>query len=252
MKTYIGLIALMIGIGTPARADTLQLVSGGAVEPGLRAAVKTFEAESGDTIGFRFATGPEIRALIASGTGADMVIAPADVADDMIKAAKLSPHVEPVGRAGIGVAVRSGIKAPDVSTLASLVKAMNEADEIDYNVATTGLVLHDRLEKLGLLAQIEPKAKRFPNGEAVVAHLSELHSGYQIGFGAITEIKLFATKGVTYVGPVPAELQKYTTYVAAAMPGKAALPVATRFMTFLASARSKAIFAAAGVDQVQP
>lgn len=251
MMKCLGLAALCIAAATPAWADPLQLVSGGAVEPGLRAAVRAFEADGKDTVAFRFATGPEIRALIASGTGADMVIAPAEVADDMVKAGRLAPGTQPVGRAGIGVAVRAGVKAPDVSSLASLKAAMDAADEIDYNVATTGLVLRDRFQKLGILDKVEAKAKHFPNGEEVVKHLSTLHSGSQIGFGAITEIKLFATKGVTYVGPVPAELQKYTTYVAAALAGKDTLPAATRFKAFLASAKSRAIFEKAGVEPAQ-
>jgi molybdate transport system substrate-binding protein len=246
------LLAFAMGMALPAQAETLELVSGGAVEPGLRPAVAAFEKESGDTVHFRFATGPEIKALIASGTGADMVIAPEAVATEMAGSGKLAPGTEPVGRVGIGVAVRSGVKAPDVSTLASLTAAMKAADEIDYNVATTGLVLRDRFGKLGLLDMVEAKAQHFPNGEEVVKHLSGLHAGNQIGFGAITEIKLFATKGVTYVGPVPAELQKYSTYVAAAMPGKADQPSVVRFMRFLASPRAKAIFVAAGVDQPKP
>ena len=42
--------------------------------------------------------------------------------------------------------------------------------------------------------------------------------GKEIGFGAITEIKLYEVKGqFKLVGPLPADVQNYTSYNAALM-----------------------------------
>ncbi len=50
------------------------------------------------------------------------------------------------------------------------------------------------------------------------------------------------------VGPLPAEVQNYTSYAAAPMTGTPGADHARDFLRFLATAQSKALFAAAGVD----
>ena len=39
----------------------------------------------------------------------------------------------------------------------------------------------------------------------------------RVGFGAITEILLYKDKGLRYIGPLPAEIQNYTSYTASVM-----------------------------------
>jgi molybdate transport system substrate-binding protein len=72
--------------------------------------------------------------------------------------------------------------------------------------------------------------------------------GNEIGFGAITEIKLFEPKGLKLVGPLPADLQNYTTYAAALMAGAPSPQAAKAFLAFLGSAQAKQAFAAGGVE----
>ncbi len=72
--------------------------------------------------------------------------------------------------------------------------------------------------------------------------------GNEIGFGAITEIKLFESKGLKLVGPLPAEVQNYTSYAAALMANAPAPDAAKALLAFLATGEAKQAFAAAGVD----
>ena len=73
-------------------------------------------------------------------------------------------------------------------------------------------------------------------------------AGNEIGFGAITEIKLFEPKGLKLVGPLPAEVQNYTSYAAALMTGAPSPQAAKAFLAFLGSAEAKQAFAAAGIE----
>ena len=74
--------------------------------------------------------------------------------------------------------------------------------------------------------------------------------GNEIGFGAITEIKLYEGKGLQYVGPLPAEVQNYTSYDAAMMTGGTAATedFAREVLKHMATPASKAIFVKAGVE----
>ena len=57
----------------------------------------------------------------------------------------------------------------------------------------------------------KPKTTRYPDGAAVIEHVIR-GKGNEIGFGAITEIRLYEPKGCALVGPLPADVQNYTSY----------------------------------------
>jgi molybdate transport system substrate-binding protein len=72
--------------------------------------------------------------------------------------------------------------------------------------------------------------------------------GNELGFGAITEIKLFEPKGLRLVGPLPPDIQNYTTYGAALMSNAPSADAAQAFLTYLATPEARQIFAAAGIE----
>jgi molybdate transport system substrate-binding protein len=73
-------------------------------------------------------------------------------------------------------------------------------------------------------------------------------TGNQIGFGAITEIKMYTSKGLTLVGPLPAEVQNYTNYEAVVMSGATAGDASRAVLKLLATPAGKATFVSAGVE----
>ena len=76
---------------------------------------------------------------------------------------------------------------------------------------SSGIYLTGLFDKLGIAADIKPKAKLKQGG--YVADL--IASGEaELGLHQISEI--LPVKGVKLVGPLPAEIQNYTTYAAAA------------------------------------
>ena len=68
----------------------------------------------------------------------------------------------------------------------------------------------------------------------------------EIGFGATTVIIENAANGLLYAGPLPEEIQNFTTY-AAASTGNAG-DVAREFLRYLAAPAAKGIIAAAGIQ----
>ena len=72
--------------------------------------------------------------------------------------------------------------------------------------------------------------------------------GNEIGFGAITEIKMYTSKGLKLVGPLPADVQNYTSYDAALMNGAPNAEAAKAVLKQLATSVAKATFTAAGIE----
>ena len=176
----------------------------------------------------------------------DVVIAPPAVIADFAATGKLTDARAHVGRVGMGVAVRGGAPLPDMSTPEALRRSVLGAQSLVFNRASTGLYLEGLLRKMDVYAQVESKTTRYPDGAAVMEHVIR-GTGNEIGFGAITEILLYQGKGLTFVGPVPAEVQNYTSYTAAPLASGTQQALAQQLVAFLSGPVGKPLFVAAGV-----
>ncbi len=228
-------------------AAEIRVLSAGAIEPGLRAAVAAFQKETRREVKTTFNTAPQIQKRIGSGETWDVVIAPAAVIEEFAKAGKVERERVTVGKVGMGVAVRPGTPVPDISNVEALRQSVLDAESLVFNRASTGLYFENLLKKMGIFDKIESKTTRYPDGASVMQHVLK-GKGKEIGFGPITEILLYREKGLKLVGPLPAGAQNYTSYTAVPMTG-ASNPEAARELTgYLGSPAGKASFVAAGVE----
>jgi molybdate transport system substrate-binding protein len=235
-------------ISGPALAAQIDIISAGAVEPGVVAVADAFRKETGTEVRIKFATAPAIQQRIGGGETADVVIAPPAVIEDLAKAGKLDGSGRAaVGRVGVGVVVRNGAAKPDVSSADALKRILLNADTVVYNKASTGLYLEKLFERLGVGAEVKAKESRYPDGAAVMEHVIK-GKGNEIGFGAITEISLYRDKGAQFAGPLPPDAQNYTSYAAAPSAAPANRDGAAAFVKFLATPAARAALLAKGVE----
>ena len=236
----------------PQHALELRVLSAGAVEPGMRPALAAFERESGHVVRIEFAAAPALRAALRAPPAADVIVVPQGVVDELAATGALDGARAPIGRVGIGVAVRPGVAAPDIGSADALRAALIDAEHVVYNRASTGIYVEKMLQWLGVDDVVRPKSERVADGASVMRRLLAGTSAREFGLGALTEIALFADQGVRLVGPLPDALQNYTTYVA--LPWPAVKPEApgradavAALMRSLVSAPARALFAHAGI-----
>jgi molybdate transport system substrate-binding protein len=247
MRFKLGLLFAAVAITTGTAAD-LTVLSAGAVESAVRKLAKHYEREFSRDVEVTFGTGPEITSRLSAGVGADVLIAPVSV---MAKAAKsgkviIDTQVE-VARVGVGIAVRRGAAVPAVDSVNALKDALVRAESIVYNEASTGQYLDKLFGRIGVLDQLKPKTTRYVSAAQVMEHVIR-GKGNEIGFGPITEIRDYGPKGLTFVGPLPSDVQHYTTYVAAVMTEARAPDAGRDFVRYLTSAAAQRTFAATGVE----
>jgi len=236
---------LLCAFAGSTMAAEIKVLSAGAVEPGLRAAADAYAKQSGNEVKIIFNTAPEIRKRVGAGETFDVVIAPPAALDEF--AGKISADRVALGRVGLGVAVRPGAEVPDISSTERLRASVLAADSIVFNRASTGIYLENLFKKMSIYDQILPKTTRYPDAGAVMEHVLK-GKGKEIGFGPVTEILLHRDKGLKLVGPLPADIQNYTSYSATAMTSAANAELAKAFVRYLGSPESKALLVAAGVD----
>jgi molybdate transport system substrate-binding protein len=241
-----GAAIAMVFLNCAAGAE-VKVLSAGALEPGMKAAAAEFQKASGHAVKITFNTAPQIRKRIGDGEVYDVVVAPPAVIDEFSKAAKLAQDRANVGRVGMGVAVRPGAPAPDISSAEALKKSVLDADSLVFNRASTGIYLENLLKKMGVYDQVEKKTIRYDDAAAVMEHVLK-GKGREIGFAPITEILLHRDRGLRLVGPLPAEVQNYTSYAGGVMTGAPSATAAQEFVRYLATPEAKKIFTAAGIE----
>jgi molybdate transport system substrate-binding protein len=147
----------------------------------------------------------------------------------------------------VGMVVRAGAAKPDISTVDAFKRTLVAAQSVGYSDSGSGTYLSTTLfPKLGLADQIAGKSRKVrgpPSGESVAAVVAR--GEVEIGFQQVSE--LIHTPGVTFVGPIPAELQPGFSF-AAAMTSTAKQPeAALALIRFLASPEAASTIVKAGL-----
>lgn len=195
-------------LAAPALAQApLTLLSGGALEPPLHAALALWP---GPPPAVTFNTAPAIAARLAAGERPDVLLAP------LATFTPLGITPTTLGGVSVGVALREGAPEPGITDEASFRAAVLAADALIFNRASTGLYMDRLFARLGLTEAIAGKSVRFPDGDAVLRRVAS-GQGREIGFAAVTEILLFRGRGVRLAPPLPAALGNATQYGAAAL-----------------------------------
>ena len=246
MRLLAGLLFSVLG-GTAMAVD-IRVVSAGAVEPGLAKLAEQYRLETKNRVRIQFGTAPQLERRLNVGEPADVLIAPHGLMSDQLRRGKVeSEGLLVIGRVGVGVAVRASSPEPDIADLDRFKQSLLSADSIVYNQASTGLYLEKLFDLLGIGEQLKPKTVRYVNGAQVLEHLIG-GRGSEIGFGAITEIRMFEPKGLKFVGPLPAQVQNSTAYSAGVMTDAPSADVAREFVRYLGTPAAKEAFAAAGIE----
>jgi len=250
MRRFLCAALLVAGV-TVASAAEVQVMSAGALEAGLATVVAQYTRATGSRPGdvqIAFGTGPQLAARLTAGMAADVLIAPAAVVDQAVKDRLVYVETKlDIGKVGVGLTVRTDARVPNIATAEAVKQAVMNADAIIYNEGSSGLYIEKLFDQMGLAALLKAKGQRYVNGAEVLERIIS-GTGNEIGFGAITEIKMYESRGARFVGPLPTAIQNYTTYVAVQMIAAPSAEGAIDFLGYLASPVAKRLFSATGVE----
>jgi molybdate transport system substrate-binding protein len=186
---------------------------------------------------------------IEGGETFDLAVITPGVLDQLAGKGKVAADTKKVlSRVAIGVMVRPGAKLPDISSVDAFKRALIEAKSIAYidpaSGGSSGIYLDKLFEKWGMADQIRAKAKLKRGG--YVADL--LVSGEaELGIHQISEI--VPVKEVVLVGPLPAEIQNYTTYAGAVSATARDAAAAKAFLDLLAGPSGAAVLREKGMER---
>jgi len=217
MRTMlVGIAMVLIGAGAarPAAAAEIKVLTAGAFKQVLLALVPDFERTSGNKVIVDNDTVGALTKRIEGGETFDLAVLTPAAVDALASKGKLVAGSRAnLARVGVGVVVKEGAAKPDIGSVDAFKRALLAAKSVAYidpaAGGSSGIYVAGLLDKLGIAAEIKPKAKLIPGG-AVAEHVARGEA--ELGIHQISEI--LPVKGVTLVGPLPAEIQNYTVYAA--------------------------------------
>ena len=229
------------------RADAAQItvLSSNGVREAVSELVPQFEKATGHRVMVVWDGTLNIKKRMDSGEVADLVVVPAADVDALIVSGGLTPGSRvDLAKSIIGVAVRARIAKPDLSSSDSLKRALLAATSIVISSGPSGVHLLELFEKQGILGTLRPKIKQLASGQSVGEALARGEG--DIGFQQVSE--LLHVSGITYVGPLPADIQKVTIFSGGIPKTARDVAVARALLTFLKSPRNAAVLKKAGLE----
>ena len=212
----LGLAMVLMAAGAPrgAAGAEIKVLTAGAFKQVLLALLPDFERTSGHKVTVENDTVGALTKRIEGGEAFDLAVLTPKAVDDLAKEGKFAAGSRAnLARVGIGVVVKDGTPKPDIGSVAAFKQALLAAKSVAYidpaAGGSSGIYVAGLLDKLGIAAEVKPKAKLIPGG-VVAEHVAKGEA--ELGIHQISEI--LPVKGVTLVGPLPAEIQNYTVYAA--------------------------------------
>jgi molybdate transport system substrate-binding protein len=233
------------------QADEVRVMTSGGFEAPYRALIARFEKATKHTVvtvTTELGVGRDFIAnRIRSGEPADVVVLSTVAFDELVREGRIVAESRVgLARSAIGMAVRAGAPKPDISSVDALRRVLLQAKSIAYSAQTSGTYLiTELLPRLGIADQLKARTQRV-DSERVGAVVARGEA--EIGFQQISELLPIA--GIDYVGPLPAEVQRITTYWAGVVTS-AKSPVAARaLINFLVSPEGRQAMTKSGLEPI--
>jgi molybdate transport system substrate-binding protein len=231
-----------------AAGAEIKVLSAGAFKQVLLALLPEFEKQTGHEVTVDNDTVGALVKRIEAGEHFDLaVLTPAAIDGLSNKGKFVAGSRTNLARVGIGVVVKEGAPKPDISSDEAFKKALLAAKSIAYidpaAGGSSGIYVAGLLDRLGIAAEMKAKSKLIPGG-AVAEHIAGGEA--ELGIHQISEI--LPVKGVTLVGPLPADIQSYTIYAAALGADAKAADVARDLLKVLTGPAAAEVLKSKGMD----
>jgi molybdate transport system substrate-binding protein len=232
-----------------AKAADLQIVSGGAFKQVLTPLAAQYEKETGKKLNVIYQTVGQHLALIRDGKEEfDVAVLTPDAIDALTHEHKIMPGTRTdLAKTGVGVVVKTGSPLPDISSVEAFKRTLLAAKSVAFidpkAGGSSGIYVERLLRQLGIADQVNAKAV-LVHGGSVADHIADGEA--ELGIHQISEILPVA--GTTLVGPLPVEIQNYTTYAAGIGAGAQDVAAAQALVKFLSGSHALPIIKAKGME----
>jgi molybdate transport system substrate-binding protein len=207
--------------------------------------VPQFERTSRHNVTTTWAGTIDIMKRMAAGERHDVIMISSREMEELIQQGKIAPGSRVnMARCGIGVAVRAGAAKPDISSGDALKRSLLAAKTVGYTTGPSGVYMAALIDRMGIGPEIKPRHRGVPSGGTIGTIVASGEA--EIGFQQISE--LVHIKGIDYVGPLPADVQKVTVFCAGIHSGASQAGVARELLAFLTAPAAAPVYKKHGLE----
>ncbi len=240
---------MLVSLAGIAAAADIRVLSVGAVQNAVKELAAEFDHETGHRVVLTIASPAVVTQKIKDGEVYDAVIVSEPAMDRLDKEGIVNPESRvPLGKTGMGVAVRAGTPLPDLSTPEAFKQVLLGAKSVVYGDPTLPNQSGEKAERIlvqaGLLDALKPRLRIVP-GQAAS---QELIAKGEVEMGLYNISEIPEGKGLAYAGPVPKLLQIVTNYEGALMSDGSVPEAARAFIRFLAGPDARGKWVAARLE----
>ena len=245
----LGAVLGAIGImAQSATAAEIKVLTTGAFKQVVVALIPEFEKATGHKVVVDNGTVGQLQKRVDDGETFDVLVLSPKGIEDYIKGGKIAAGSEAkLAKVGVGVMVKEGAAKPDISSVEAFKQALLKAKTVGYidpaSGGSSGIYVANLLDKLGIADQIKPKAKLQKGG-----HVSDLVKSGEAEIGIHQNSEIVGQAGVTLVGPLPKEIQNYTTYAVGLSSAAKQAEAGKAFIKVLTGPSAAAVLKATGME----
>lgn len=241
------MFTVLAGGGAIAKADDIIVFGTVAAKSTLEQLAPAFERETRHKLVLHIAVTNELVAEIDQGAAFDVAFLTQAAIDGLVRQGRVAgdskQDIARVG-VGVGVAVARGAPLPAIGSAEEFKQALLAAQSITYTAqGATGPTMKKIFERFGIAEAMQAKtviATGMTAPQAVAAGQAAM------GFTQVSEI--LDAPAAQLAGPLPAELQVYSTFSAAVASGSKSPDAARAFVAALKGAAAREILTARGLQ----
>ena len=237
--------ALLFACSTAQSAE-LKVLSGNGPRAAVRELCTQFEQVTGHKIDLRFGVNPEVKKKIEAGETFDVVVGNPPIIDALIKdGTVVGPRVD-FGKAGLGVAVRSGQPKPDISTVDSFKQALLASKAVAFpGKGASGIYFVSLLDRMGIKTEMQSKLKPMEAEDTV-----EVVARGEADMVVVVSTRISDVPGVDRVGLIPKDLQTEIGFAAGLSKTTKEVEAAKALIRFLSAPSAAPTLRSKGVEPV--
>jgi len=213
---YVALSAVaIIAVWTcdTVRAAEVTLIAPGGIRAAVQQMIPNFERATGHKVTATFGSGGGTKQQVIRGEPFDVPIVQLPLEPVIASGHVVAASETPLATVAVGVAVRTGVAKPDISTADAVKRLLLGSKAIAYPNAATGaaagLSFNETLQKLGIADEMKPKIKIAQGGRGAM----ELLAKGEVDFGLTFISEIITEPGVEVVGPLPRDISTPTALV---------------------------------------
>jgi molybdate transport system substrate-binding protein len=247
-KLLLSVTIVFVLVTSSARAQSkVTLLAPGGAKAALEQLIPGYESKTGNKVEATFGSGLGTKKQVANGEAFDVPVLQPPYPEVLASGNVIADSATPLATVSVGIAVKTGMAKPDISTPEAVRRLLLGAKSISYpdaaGGAAAGVSFEETLKKLGIYRQMQPKIKRAQGGAGAMQMVAK--GEVEIGLTFLSEMN---EPGIEVLGPLPKEISTPTVLVGFVASHAKNPEAAKTLLRYLSSPEAAAVYRAQGMQ----